>query len=94
VAESLSKTSGARSTARFDVAVVYEKKVDAAAERVRLEKDREKYNAELGRARAQLANQAFLAKAPEKVVEGLRKRAAELEVLIPKTEAALKELGS
>jgi valyl-tRNA synthetase len=93
VPESLSKTSGARSTTRFDVAVVYEKKVDVAAERVRLEKDREKYNAELGRARAQLANQAFLAKAPEKVVEGLRRRAAELEVLIPKTEAALKELG-
>jgi valyl-tRNA synthetase len=94
VSASLSKTSGARSTARFDVAVVYEKKVDVAAERTRLEKDREKYNAELGRARAQLANEGFLAKAPEKVVEGLRKRAAELEVLIPKTEAALKELGS
>ena len=93
VKESLAKAAASRATARFDVAVVYEKKIDVAAECMRLKKDLEKYNAELGRARGQLSNQAFLGKAPEKVVEGLRKRAAELEVLIPKTEAAMKELG-
>jgi valyl-tRNA synthetase len=94
VKESLAKAVASRSTARFDVAVIYEKKVDVAAERTRLTKDLERYTAELGRAKAQLSNEGFLAKAPAKVVEGLRKRAAELEVLIRKSEAALKELGT
>jgi len=40
-----------------------------------------------------LGNDAFLAKAPPAVVEGLRKRAAELVVLIEKTRKALEELG-
>jgi valyl-tRNA synthetase len=94
VKESLAKAAASRSTARFDVAVIYEKKVDVAAERTRLTKDLERYTAELGRAKAQLSNEGFLAKAPAKVVEGLRKRTAELEVLIRKSEAALKELGT
>jgi len=85
----LSKVPGARHTARFDVVVEYEKKVDTAAERVRLEKDLAKMETELANARRQLANEQFLAKAPEKVVEGLRKRAAELEPLIKKTREAL-----
>ncbi|MFI5091107.1 MAG: valine--tRNA ligase [Terriglobales bacterium] len=89
----LSKVASARHTARFDVVVEYEKKVDAAAERVRLEKDLAKMEAEQANARRQLANEQFLAKAPEKVVEGLRKRAGELEVLLEKARAALGALG-
>src|SRR5258705_1884171 len=38
---SLSKLSGARSTARFDVHVVYEKKIDVAAECARFKKELE-----------------------------------------------------
>jgi len=89
----LSKVASARHTARFDVVVEYEKKVDTAAERARLEKDLAKMEAEQANARRQLANEQFLAKAPEKVVEGLRKRAAELEVLIKKTREALDALA-
>ncbi len=85
----LSKVAGARHTARFDVVVEYEKKVDTAAERARLEKDLAKMEGELANARRQLANEHFLAKAPEKVVEGLRKRAGELEVLIEKARNTL-----
>jgi valyl-tRNA synthetase len=85
----LSKVPGARHTARFDVVVDYEKKVDTAAERTRLEKDLAKMETELANARRQLSNEQFLAKAPEKVVEGLRKRAAELELLIEKARTAL-----
>ncbi len=85
----LSKVASARHTARFDVVVEYEKKVDTAAERARLEKDLAKMESEQANARRQLANEQFLAKAPGKVVEGLRKRAAELEVLIKKTLEAL-----
>ncbi|MFZ3211634.1 MAG: class I tRNA ligase family protein, partial [Terriglobales bacterium] len=89
----LSKVASARHTARFDVVVEYEKKVDAAAERARLEKDLAKMESELANARRQLANDNFLAKAPEKVVEGLRKRASELEVLLEKARSAIGALG-
>jgi valyl-tRNA synthetase len=47
----------------------------------------------MDRATAQLSNEAFLAKAPEKVVNGLKRRRGELEVLIAKAKAALAELG-
>ena len=89
----LSKVASARHTARFDVVVEYEKKVDTAAERARLEKDLAKMESEQANARRQLANEQFLAKAPEKVVEGLRKRAGELELLLEKARAALGALA-
>jgi valyl-tRNA synthetase len=94
VSESLAKAAGARSTARFEVRVIYERKIDVAAERERLTKDLTKLTAELGRGTAQLGNEAFLAKAPANVVEGLKKRRAEVEMLIEKIKAALGELGS
>jgi valyl-tRNA synthetase len=73
VEESLAKASGARSTARFDVRVIYERKIDVAAERDRLTKELEKLTQELARGTAQLNNEAFLSKAPAKVVEGLKR---------------------
>ena len=94
VESSLAKTSGARSTARFDVRVVYERKVDATAERDRLSKELTKLTQELTRANGQLNNTAFLAKAPAHVVEGLKKRKAEVEVLVQKTNEALEESGA
>ncbi len=93
VEQSLAKAAGARSTARFDVRVIYERKIDVGAERERLNKELEKLTQELTRATGQLNNEAFLAKAPVKVVEGLKKRKAEVEVLLQKTNEALGELG-
>jgi len=93
VEQSLANAAGARSTARFDVRVIYERKIDVAAERERLTKELAKMTAEFERGTAQLANEAFLAKAPEKVVNGLKQRRSELEVLIVKAKAALGELG-
>ena len=92
VEESLAKASGARSTARFDVRVIYERKIDVAAERDRLSKELEKLSGEMARATAQLGNEAFLSKAPAKVVEGLKRRKGELEMLIEKIKTALDEL--
>ncbi len=94
VESSLSKAAGARSTARFDVRVLYERKIDAAAERDRLSKDLARLTQELTRATAQLSNDAFLAKAPAHVVEGLRKRKGEVEMLVQKANEALGELGA
>ena len=90
---SLAKLAGARSTARFDVHVIYERKIDVAAECERLKKELEKIEKELGNNQRQLGNEQFLAKAPEKVVEGLRRRGQELLVLQQKTTSKLKELN-
>ena len=93
VESSLSKFASARSTARFDVHVVYEKKIDVAAERQRLAKELEQIEKEMGNSQRQLSNQQFLSKAPAKVVEGMRARAQELEVLRVKNRNKLDELG-
>jgi len=80
---------GTRSTAEFDVAVIYERQIDVAAERERLTKDLAKYEKGLAAAEKQLGNEAFMAKAPPHIVDGLRKQAAETKMLYDKTKAAL-----
>jgi valyl-tRNA synthetase len=92
VDSSLAKAAGTRSTARFEVRVLYERVIDAAAERERLSRDLNRLTLELTRATGQLHNQSFLDKAPAQVVEGLKRRRAEVEVLIGKLRAALDEL--
>jgi valyl-tRNA synthetase len=89
---SLAKQAGARSTARFDVHVIYERKIDVAAERERLKKELEKLEKEFANNQKQLGNEQFLAKAPAKVVEGLRTRAEELISLRGKIRNQLDEL--
>jgi valyl-tRNA synthetase len=83
---------GARSTADFDVAVVYERQIDVAAERERLTKDLVKLEKGLAAAEKQLGNDSFMAKAPAHIVEGLRKQAAETGLLHDRTKAALDAL--
>jgi valyl-tRNA synthetase len=82
-----------RATPTFDVAVVYEKPVDANAERERLSKELAKLQKEKENSDRQLANDAFLAKAPAAVVEGIRRRNAELTTLIERTRTALDGLS-
>ncbi|MGA9543388.1 MAG: valine--tRNA ligase [Candidatus Sulfotelmatobacter sp.] len=89
---SLAKRAGARSTARFDVHVVYERKIDVTAERERLTKELDKIEKEFANNQRQLGNEQFLAKAPERVVEGLRRRAQELISLREKLTRQLDEL--
>src|SRR5277367_4334554 len=93
VDNSLGKLSGVRSTARFDVHVIYERKIDVAAERERLRKELEQIEKEYANGQRQLGNEQFLAKAPAKVVEGIRQRAQELEILREKVKSKLDELG-
>jgi valyl-tRNA synthetase len=80
------------STANFDVAVLYERTIDVPAERARLTKDIEKYEKGLASAARQLGNESFLAKAPAKVVEGLKKQEAETRLLLEKARTALDAL--
>jgi len=94
VGSSLEKVAGARSTSRFDVHTIYEKKIDVAAERERLTKELEKIEKQLASAHARLSDDQFLKKAPSHVVEGLRKQVEELTALRDKILAKLKELGA
>ncbi len=82
----------ARSSATFDVAVVYERQIDVPAERDRLEKDIAKYEKGLAAAQKQLGNEAFMAKAPVHIVDGLRKQQSETKTIYDKAKAALAAL--
>ncbi|HTA25045.1 MAG TPA: valine--tRNA ligase [Terriglobales bacterium] len=92
VTQSQASQAPSRATARFDVRIVYEKKIDVAAERERLTKELEKMEKEIANGQRQLSNEGFLAKAPANVVEGLRKRAGELAGLREKAKSKLEEL--
>ena len=78
--------------AAFDVAVVYERQIDVAAERERLGKEIAKFEKGAAAAERQLGNKAFMAKAPAYIVEGLRKQSGETGMLLEKARAALGEL--
>ncbi len=73
--------------------MIYERKIDVAAERDRLTKELEKIEKEIANGQRQLNNEQFLAKAPQKVVEGLRNRAQELTGLRDKIKRQVEELG-
>ena len=82
-----------RHAAAFDVGVVYERKIDVAAECERLKKEIAKLEKGLAAAEEKLGNEGFLAKAPPKVVEGLKKQEAETRLLLEKARAGMKALG-
>jgi valyl-tRNA synthetase len=84
--------SNARSTADFDVAVVYERQIDVPAERERLTKEIARLEKGLAAAEKQLGNESFMAKAPAHIVDGLRKQSAETKMLYDKAKAALDAL--
>jgi valyl-tRNA synthetase len=81
-----------RSTASFDVEVVYARQIDVPAERERLTKELAKLEKGLQAAERQLGNEAFMAKAPAHIVEGLRKQSTETRLLYDKAKAALDAL--
>jgi valyl-tRNA synthetase len=92
VTQSQASQAPSRATARFDVRVIYEKKIDVAAERERLTKELEKMEKEIANGQRQLSNEGFLAKAPANVVEGLKRRNGELTELREKIRHKLEEL--
>jgi valyl-tRNA synthetase len=92
IAKAALSGNNARSAIGFDVAVIYERQIDIAAERERLTKELAKYEKVLASSEKQLGNEAFLAKAPQNVVDGLKKQQAEMKLLYDKTKAALEAL--
>jgi valyl-tRNA synthetase len=89
----LDNRPGVKNSSLWSLDVVYEKQIDVPAERARLTKDIEKYEKGVASAERQLGNEGFLAKAPAKVVEGLKKQEAETRLLLEKARAALDVLS-
>jgi valyl-tRNA synthetase len=90
--DSLPSHLATRSTAAFDLAIDYQRKVDIAAERERLSKEIARLEKMLAAADKQLGNPGFLSKAPSPVVEGLKSQRADAEVLLSKTQLAFAAL--
>jgi valyl-tRNA synthetase len=93
VPNSLANLPGSRSTARFDVHVVYERKIDTAAECERLKKELERLERGIANADRQLGNEQFRAKAPAEVVENLRRQQHEFAILKDKALTKIREIG-
>jgi valyl-tRNA synthetase len=89
VSQSLQQAPGARVANDYELRVIFEQKIDVAAERERLTKELKKLEGELANAQRQLGNEAFLSKAPAHVVEGLKKRATEIGVIMEKSKNQL-----
>jgi len=81
-----------RHTPSFDVAIIYERTIDVAAERDRLTKDIAKLEKNIANSERQLGNESFLEKAPAHIVEGLKKQDAENRLLLKKAQEALDAL--
>jgi valyl-tRNA synthetase len=81
-----------RHTPDFDVAVVYEKKIDVAGERERLTREIARLEKGVAAAGRQLGNEKFLSKAPAHIVEGLKKQESETRLLLEKATAAMAAL--
>jgi len=70
------------------------KEIDPAAERVRLKKETARLEGEIEKARTKLANPSFVERAPAKVVEQERMRAAGFEADLAKLKEQLQKLGA
>jgi valyl-tRNA synthetase len=84
---------GLRVTPGFDVRLFHEAAVEPEAERVRMQKEKEKLEKALAQGERQLQNQDFLSRAPRDVVRGVERRHAELSAQLRRVLASLERLG-
>jgi valyl-tRNA synthetase len=80
------------STPQFDVAVIYERKIDVTAEREKLTKEIARLEKIIANSDRQLNNPGFTAKAPAHIVEGLKKQRDEAQQLLDKLRRDLDSL--
>ena len=80
-------------TPQFDVAVVYERKIDLASECEKVNKEIAKQEKIAANAHRQLNNPAFTTKAPAHIVEGLKKQRDEAQHLLDKLRGDRDSLG-
>ena len=91
--KSLDQVGGAvRSTAQFDVRVVYSDVVDVEAEKARLKKEIEGLQKAISSKESQLGNETFRSKAPEKIIRGLEATLGEQRIELQKIVERLGQL--
>ena len=81
------------STPDFDVAVIYERKIDRAVERALKLKEVARLEKVIAPAERQLGNEGFLSQAPAHVVDGLKKQLSENRALLEKARRDLDALS-
>src|SRR6266699_133486 len=86
------KSGALRSTALFDVRVVYSEAVDSGAERARLKKEIAGLQNAICAKEKQLADQTFRSRAPEKIIRGLEATLAQQKVELEKLQKRLRDL--
>lgn len=91
-ADGFAATASLTVTGGVTVALDTRGAIDVAAERTRLEKDRAAAEKEAAQCRARLANDEFLAKAPDRVVARIKDRLATAEADLARIAAALDAL--
>ena len=85
---------GVRHVSSFvDLRLFHDEQVDVEAERSRLTRDKVKIEQQLSQLDKQLGNESFLSNAPENVVEGAKRRHAELTQQHRKVVESLERLG-
>jgi valyl-tRNA synthetase len=77
----------------FDLRLLHERTVDPAAERARLEKEKEKLERQLWQLKRQLDDQNFVSRAPHEVVRGAERRFEELSVHLKKVLEGLGKMS-
>src|SRR5213080_2061455 len=86
------KSGALRSTALFDVRVVYSEAVDSGAERARPKKEIAGLQNAICAKEKQLADQTFRSRAPEKIIRGLEATLAQQKVELEKLQKRLRDL--
>jgi len=86
------ETADVRHSATFDLRILHEEKIDSAAERSRLEREKAKLEQSLSQSQGQLNNQGFMSRAPQDVVRGVQRRHAELTEHLRKVSESLRKL--
>jgi len=86
------KSGAVRSTAAFDVRVVYSETVDAGAEKARLKKESEGLQKAIASKERQLGDETFRSRAPEKIIKGLEATLAEQKIELEKLQRRLGDL--
>ena len=95
LAPSISPQSlGLGTAADYDLQLDLRGAIDIAAERVRLQKERDTLARGVENARRQLASESFRARAPQKVVEETERKAAELARQMAQAESSLQALDT
>jgi valyl-tRNA synthetase len=74
------KGAAVRSTAQFDLRIMYDEAVDKQVEIARLKKENERLAKDIESKKSRLADETFLSKAPPKIVEDLKATLAGREI--------------